>query len=70
LEIKLIVAGDTREHALDLVSKMEASQHFRETYIEEEQNSSQGNASGGDTVEFHISAHYVPEIGSSPGGAQ
>jgi type IV pilus assembly protein PilN len=69
LEIKLIVAGDTREHALDLVSKMEASQHFRETYIEEEQNSNQGNA-GGDTVQFHISALYVPEIGNSPGGAQ
>ena len=36
LEIKVIVAGDTREHALDLVSKMEASQHFHDTYIEEE----------------------------------
>ena len=28
LEIKLIVAGDTREHALDLVSKMEAFATF------------------------------------------
>jgi type IV pilus assembly protein PilN len=70
LEIKLIVAGDSREHALDLVSKMEASQHFHETYIEEE-NSSQGNGTGGDTVQFHITALYVPDIGSnSPGGAQ
>jgi type IV pilus assembly protein PilN len=69
LEIKLIVAGDTREHALDLVSKMEASQHFHETYIEQE-TSEVGNASSsGDTVQFHISALYVPEIGStSPGG--
>jgi type IV pilus assembly protein PilN len=70
LEIKLIVAGDTREHALDLVSKMEASQHFHETYIEEE-NSNPGNGTSGDTVQFHISALYVPETGSSSaGGAQ
>jgi hypothetical protein len=70
LEIKLIVAGDSREHALDLVSKMEASKHFHETYIEEE-NSSQGNGPGADAVQFHISALYVPETGSSsPGGAQ
>jgi len=70
LEIKLIVAGDTREHALDLVSKMEASQHFHDTYIEEE-NSNPGNGSAGDTVNFHISALYVPETGgSNAGGAQ
>ncbi len=71
LEIKLIVAGDTREHALDLVSKMEASQHFHDTYIEEEISDPSGGSSNGDTVQFHISALYVPETGSfSPGGAQ
>ena len=70
LEIKLIVDGDTREHALDLVSKMEASKHFHDTYIEEE-NSNTGNQSAGDTVQFHITAVYVPELGSSTaGGAQ
>jgi len=70
LEIKLIVAGDTREHALDLVSKMEASQHFHETYIEEETTATGGGSSAGDAVQFHISALYVPENGSvSPGGA-
>jgi len=71
LEIKLIVAGDTREHALDLVSKMEASQHFRDTYIEEETSEPGNGVSAGDTVQFHISALYLPEIGSSSaGGAQ
>ena len=66
LEIKLVVAGDTREHALDLVSKMEASQHFHETYIEEEVAQPSNT---GDTVQFHISALYVPENGGmSPGG--
>jgi type IV pilus assembly protein PilN len=70
LEIKLIVAGDSREHALDLVSKMEASQHFHDTYIEEETSEIGGGASAGDTVQFHISALYVPESGSvSSGGA-
>ncbi len=70
LEIKLIVAGDSRERALELVRKMEASQHFHDTYIEEE-NTSQGNGSAGDTVQFHITALYVPEIGSAtPGGTQ
>jgi len=69
LEIKLIVAGDSREHALDLVSKMEASQHFHDTYIEEE-TAETGRASAEDAVDFHISALYVPEGGNtSPGGA-
>lgn len=70
LEIKLIVDGDTREHALDLVSKMEGSKHFHDTYIEEE-NSNTGNQAAGDTVQFHITAVYVPEFGSgTAGGAQ
>ena len=70
LEIKLIVAGDTREHALDLVSKMEASQHFHDTYIEEE-TTDPSTGSSGDTVQFHISALYVPETGTGgAGGAQ
>ena len=67
LEIKLIVAGDTREHALDLVSKMEASQHFHDTYIEEE-NTNVGSGPAGDTVQFQISALYVPEIASGGAG--
>lgn len=65
LEIKVIVAGDTREHALDLVSKMEASQHFHDTYIEEE-NADTSNT--GDAWQFHISALYVPEIGGGAAG--
>jgi hypothetical protein len=49
---------------------MEASKHFHDTYIEEE-NSNPGNVSAGDAVQFHITAVYVPEVGSSTaGGAQ
>ena len=69
LEIKLIVAGDSRDHALDLVSKMEASKHFHETYIDEESTNLSGVS--GDTVQFHITALYVPDIGNAtPGGSQ
>jgi type IV pilus assembly protein PilN len=68
LEIKLLVAGDSREHALDLVSKMEASQHFHETYIEEE-NSNVSSGTTGDTVQFQITALYVPDVGVGTGGA-
>ena len=70
LAIKLVVAGDSRDRALDLVSKMEASQHFRDTYIEEEISDLNGT-SAGDSVQFHISALYVPEApATGAGGAQ
>jgi len=61
LEIKLAVAGDSRDRALELVRKMEASQHFQQTEIEQEtaQNNSGGTST--DTVLFNISALYVPE---------
>jgi type IV pilus assembly protein PilN len=67
LEIKLVVAGNSREHALDLVSRMEASQHFHDTYIEEEHADTSNT---GDTVQFHISALYVPEFGSISAGGK
>jgi type IV pilus assembly protein PilN len=77
LEIKLIVAGDTREHALDLVSKMEGSPHFHDTYIEEETSIAGNGGTEGDAVQFHISALYIPDTGSPapapsahPGGMQ
>ncbi|HXZ34037.1 MAG TPA: PilN domain-containing protein [Terriglobales bacterium] len=62
LAIKLVVAGDSRERALELVRKMEASKHFRETEIQQESAEGGGNASQGDTVKFDISALYVPEL--------
>ena len=68
LAINLTVAGTSREHALALVEKMEASQRFQQTRIEQEQALT-GQA---DTVQFNISAVYVPEAVSAsnakPGG--
>lgn len=62
LAIKLVVAGDSRERALELVRKMEASKHFRETEIQQESAETGSNANQGDTVKFDISALYVPEL--------
>jgi len=58
LELKLIVGGDTREHAQELVRRMEGSQHFQDTKIEIENTQMGGQ---GDPVHFEISATYVPE---------
>jgi len=68
LNIKLVVAGESRERALDLVRKMEASQRFQQTRIDQE--TAQSGQSAGDNVQFDISASYVPEGQSaSKGGA-
>ncbi|HEX4425210.1 MAG TPA: PilN domain-containing protein [Terriglobales bacterium] len=57
LEIKLIVAGDSRDHALELVRRMEGSQRFQRTEIDEERSQL---TQGQDSVEFSITALYVP----------
>ena len=67
LQIKLVVAGESRDRALELVRKMESSQHFQQTQIEQE--SSRTGQTPGDNVEFDLSALYVPEIESDRGGA-
>ena len=70
LEIKLVVGGDTREQALDLVRKMEGSKRFKGTQIEAERTKDEGGGNGpGDRVTFDISASYVPsgETGAAGG---
>jgi type IV pilus assembly protein PilN len=64
LEIKLIVAGDSRDHALELVRRMEGSQRFQRTEIDEERSQI---AQGQDSVEFSITALYVPANNDSLG---
>ena len=58
-EIKLAVGGDSRDQAVDLVKKMEASKRFKQTRIESEKFASerQGNT---DPVQFEIVTLYVP----------
>jgi type IV pilus assembly protein PilN len=59
LEIKLVVAGESRERALELVRKMEGSQHFEQIQIQQE--STQSGQTPGDNVQFDISAVYVTD---------
>jgi type IV pilus assembly protein PilN len=56
LAIKMVVAGDSPERAIELVRRMEESKHFRETRIEAQSRATQG----GDSVQFGIGALYVP----------
>ncbi len=59
LQIKLTVAGESRDRALELVRHMEESSRFRQPRITaENQQTERGIA--GDNVEFNISALYVP----------
>jgi Tfp pilus assembly protein PilN len=58
LAIKMVVGGDSREHALELVRRMETSTRFRQTQIDTAtQETGQLN---GDNVKFNISALYSP----------
>jgi type IV pilus assembly protein PilN len=64
LQIKLVVAGESPERALDLVRKMEQSPRFRQPAVTS-QNTQTNAQVPGDNVEFNITALYVP---SAPGG--
>ncbi len=66
LKIKLVVVGDSRIRALDLVQKMETSQRFRQTQIDQERT--EGSQASGN-VQFDISALYIPEGEDVPKGA-
>jgi hypothetical protein len=54
-----VVAGDSRDKALELARRMEDSRHFAQTFIETEHQAPPGS---GDTVQFDIAGIYVPEV--------
>jgi type IV pilus assembly protein PilN len=58
LLLKMLVAGDSRERAIELARRMEESQRFTQTYIETEHAAAVGS---GDTVQFNITGVYVPD---------
>ena len=62
LAIRLVVAGDSRERALELVRKMESSKHFHQTEIEQESVETGQGRNSADAVKFDISALYVPGV--------
>jgi type IV pilus assembly protein PilN len=57
LSLKMVVAGDSRDKALELARRMEDSRHFAQTYIESEHAAVAGS---GDSVQFDMVALYVP----------
>jgi type IV pilus assembly protein PilN len=66
LTLKMAVAGDSRERAIELARRMEDSGHFTQTYIESESPAAGGS---GDTVQFNINGIYVPEKSPAPAPA-
>jgi hypothetical protein len=58
LSLKMLVAGDSRDRAIELARRMEDSRRFTQTYIETETLQSSG---AGDPIQFNIHAVYVPE---------
>src|SRR5205809_8147207 len=50
LELKLVVGGETREQALDLVRKMETSKRFKQTHIDADR--SENESGNGDGIKF------------------
>ena len=63
LAVKMIVAGSSRDRAIELAHRMEESRHFTQTSIEKEAYAQSQN---GDSVQFDIAAIYVPELFTEP----
>jgi type IV pilus assembly protein PilN len=64
LGLKMTVAGDSRDRAIELARRMEESGRFSQTNIIRE---SYAVSQGGDTEQFDIIAQYIPE--PEPGSA-
>jgi type IV pilus assembly protein PilN len=58
LKLKMSIAGDSRDRALELARRMEDSRRFAGTHIETESFSP---STTGDPFKFNIVATYVPE---------
>ncbi len=58
LALKMTVAGDSRDRAIELVRRMEESRRFVQTAIVRETHQ---EAQNGDTESFEMAAIYIPE---------
>jgi type IV pilus assembly protein PilN len=67
LKLKMAIAGDSRDRALELARRMEDSRRFTQTYIE---NESFRPSTSGDPFQFNIVATYVPETIPVPAAAK
>ena len=60
LSLKMSVAGDSRDRAIELARRMEESQRFAQTHIVSEHST---QSTTGDTEQTDMEAIYIPEIG-------
>lgn len=59
LKLDLVIGGEKHEDAVELVRKMEGSDHFRQPYIKSESVTTPVRG-GQAVVEFHIETFYAP----------
>ncbi len=62
IAVHMVVAGDSRDKAIELVHNMEKSPEFRRAQVLAENNMRReaGSAQSSDTIQFEITAQYVP----------
>jgi type IV pilus assembly protein PilN len=60
LELRMVVAAENRDRAVELVRRMEDSQQFRSAQVLKEETNQ--TPTGPAKVQFEISAMYVPEL--------
>ena len=63
LALKMMVAGDSRDRAIELEHRMEDSRRFADTQITRESHNQ--STTGGDTLQFELQAIYIPEPSAS-----
>jgi type IV pilus assembly protein PilN len=63
LALKMLVAGDSRDRAIELAQRMEESRRFAQTIITSE---SYAQSNNGDTEQFNIDAVYIPDSTPAP----
>jgi len=72
IQVRMVVAGDSRDKAIELVQNMEKSREFRHSQVLAETDipRDQGGAQAGDLVQFEISAEYIPGALVTPAAEQ
>lgn len=68
LSVEVVVESQSRDNALELVRRMERSEHFHEAQIRTETN--QQGQTGPQTVKFDIAALYLPDQPRRPSDAR
>lgn len=66
LALKMVVAGDSRDKAIELAQRMEESRRFAQTIITSE---AYAPTNSGDNEQFNIAAIYIPESAPPPAPA-